>query len=267
MKVPAPLVPSISRSPESAQNPSSTDPKEGDKAVAPPSSEETTTAADTSLQTEAEDEQDEGGDDKAGENADEEDDEDKNEDDVDEDDGFANASDHEPAVIDHTAFDDEEEEEVVASEPTSYKTTTLAGTKIEAPVPNITCKTSAVQADQRKTQSTSVSKSTSSTPNATSKPTSPSTVELPDNFFKAQASLQRMTPSITNLMMAAMKHNCVVEDVFPKAHRLAAQAYALKLEMDKIGEGISVAVASIGLMERDLGWLGEEVKKMGSVWK
>lgn len=91
----------------------------------------------------------------------------------------------------------------------------------------------------------------------------PDTNELPRSVIDAQATLQRITPSITNLMIAAIKHNRSSVDVYPLVQRMSGQAYALKVELERIGQTLDRAVASVKMLDKDFGRLAAEARQSG----
>ncbi|GAB7338509.1 hypothetical protein MBLNU457_5260t1 [Dothideomycetes sp. NU457] len=93
-------------------------------------------------------------------------------------------------------------------------------------------------------------------------------VDVARRFNDAQATLKRITPSITNLMMAAMKDNRASADVYPAVQPMVGQAYALKLELERIDQTLERVAVSVEILDRDFGRLADEARKSGLTnWK
>jgi len=105
--------------------------------------------------------------------------------------------------------------------------------------------------------------STITTTRASDTTSPPGSAELSRSVLNAQATLARITPSITSLMIAAMKHNRLSADVYPKVQRMTGQAFALKFGLDTIGQTLDCAVASVETLDRDFGRLADEARKSG----
>lgn len=168
----------------------------------------------------------------------------------------------------HTS-EDSTSDHIIDSPETEHTPETEAAPGQTKPVPGVDSNASTVTSSEASARSpASGPASTTTAATASDNTSSSDSVEFARRMSDAQATLKRITPSITNLMIAAIKHNRSSVDVYPQVQRMSGQAFALKVELERIGQMLERAVASVEILDRDFGRLADEARRSGLTnWK